>query len=195
MRTILSQNTTDVTSARAYDALKRRFPAWADVARAPRGAVEDAIRVGGLADIKTARIKVGGRRPRARSPRGRPARLLRRAVPCRAAHAGGGQCARRRRARPAAQAILASLAEERGELSLEHLRALPGEEIKAALARYKGVGPKSIACVLLFCLGRAECPVDTHVWHIAKQLGWVGDGASREATYEHLNAVVPDEHK
>jgi hypothetical protein len=27
---------------------------------------------------------------------------------------------------------------------------------------------------MLFCLGRAECPVDTHVWEISKQVrrGW-----------------------
>lgn len=69
------------------------------------------------------------------------------------------------------QAILDSLLVERGQLSLEHLRELPCEDIKAQLGRYKGVGPKSIACVMLFCLGRNECPVDTHVWEISKQVG------------------------
>lgn len=76
------------------------------------------------------------------------------------------------------QAILDSLLVERGQLSLEHLRELPCEDIKAQLGRYKGVGPKSIACVMLFCLGRNECPVDTHVWEISKQVG----PASRHST-------------
>jgi hypothetical protein len=31
-------------------------------------------------------------------------------------------------------------------LSLEHLRTLPSDTIKAQLLRYKGVGPKSVAC-------------------------------------------------
>jgi endonuclease-3 len=53
------------------------------------------------------------------------------------------------RPRPHTQAILDSLLEERGELSLEHLRALPCDDIKAQLGRYKGVGPKSIACAWL----------------------------------------------
>ena len=30
------------------------------------------------------------------------------------------------------------------------------------LARYKGVGTKTISCVLMFCLGREDFPVDTH---------------------------------
>jgi len=44
------------------------------------------------------------------------------------------------------QAILDSLLEEHGELSLEHLRQLPSDDIKQQLGKYKGVGPKSIAC-------------------------------------------------
>jgi len=36
-----------------------------------------------------------------------------------------------------------------------------------------GVGPKTVSCVLMFGLGRAEFPVDTHVWKIALALGWV----------------------
>ena len=36
-------------------------------------------------------------------------------------------------------------------------------EIKEELSRFKGVGPKTVACVLMFCLHRKEFPVDTHV--------------------------------
>lgn len=34
---------------------------------------------------------------------------------------------------------------------------------KAELMRFKGVGPKTVACVLMFTLARAEFPVDAHV--------------------------------
>eukprot|EP00967_Tisochrysis_lutea_P015872 scaffold17878_cov34-Tisochrysis_lutea.AAC.3 len=47
----------------------------------------------------------------------------------------------------------------------------------------------------MFCLRRAEFPVDTHVWKIAIALGWVSSSASRDQTYEHLNAVIPDDIK
>lgn len=69
---------------------------------------------------------------------------------------------------------------------------MPIAAIKQELARFKGVGPKTVACVLMFCLQRAEFPVDTHVWRISRQMGWVPRSADRNATYAHLNARVPD---
>ena len=43
------------------------------------------------------------------------------------------------------------------------VRELDDEAIKAELTRFKGVGAKTVACVLMFCLERPEFPVDTHV--------------------------------
>mmetsp|Transcript_6298 Transcript_6298/g.18067 ORF Transcript_6298/g.18067 Transcript_6298/m.18067 type:complete len:395 (-) Transcript_6298:94-1278(-) len=149
VRTILSQNTTDTTSKRAFLQLKASFPTWDEVLHAPDGAVEDAIRCGGLAEIKVQRIRE----------------------------------------------ILTTVLSERGELSLEYVRELGDAEIKEELSRFKGVGPKTVACVLMFCLRRKEFPVDTHVWRITKSLGWVPPKASREQTYEHLNLRVPDDVK
>lgn len=51
--TILSQHTSDVNRDRAYASLRRQFPTWAGVLRAPRAEVEAAIRVGGLARTKS----------------------------------------------------------------------------------------------------------------------------------------------
>ena len=55
--------------------------------------------------------------------------------------------------------------------------------------------PKTVACVMMFTMGRAEFPVDTYVLHIAKKLGWLPADASREQAYEHLNRRVPNECK
>ena len=54
--TILSQNTSDVNSQRAYRRLRRLFPRWADVAAAAPREIEAAIHCGGLARVKAARI-------------------------------------------------------------------------------------------------------------------------------------------
>jgi endonuclease III len=62
--TILSQNTSDTNSGRAFESLRRRFPTWEAVARAPRRAVESAIRAGGLARIKSRVIQETLRRIR-----------------------------------------------------------------------------------------------------------------------------------
>lgn len=55
--TILSQNTADINSGRAYDALRARFPTWEEVLEADTQAVADAIRMGGLSQIKAPRIQ------------------------------------------------------------------------------------------------------------------------------------------
>ncbi|EWM29049.1 DNA glycosylase [Nannochloropsis gaditana] len=152
VRTILSQNTTDALSKRAFENLKVRYPTYKQVLAAAPGAVEETIKFAGLSDIKVGRIR----------------------------------------------AILETVLEEHpekcpeGEPSLEFLRALPTAGIKEYLSKFKGVGPKTIACVLLFTIGHDDFAVDTHVWHIAKKLGWVPGAASREDAYKHLNNRVPD---
>ena len=78
---------------------------------------------------------------------------------------------------------------------MEYLHQLGDEAVKKELCRFKGVGPKTAACVLMFCLNRPEFPVDTHVWRIAKRLHWVPPSATREQTYDHLNLRIPDEIK
>jgi len=55
--TILSQNTSDINSGRAYKALRAAFPSWEDVRDAPVEAVAAAIRPGGLANIKAHRLQ------------------------------------------------------------------------------------------------------------------------------------------
>jgi endonuclease-3 len=54
--TILSQNTSDLNSGRAYEALRAAFPTWDALAAATASDVEDAIRPGGLAKVKAPRI-------------------------------------------------------------------------------------------------------------------------------------------
>jgi endonuclease-3 len=56
VQTVLSQNTSDLNSGRAFRSLKAAFPSWDAVARARPAAVEEAIRPGGLARTKSRRI-------------------------------------------------------------------------------------------------------------------------------------------
>src|SRR5437016_8680287 len=55
--TILSQHTSDSNSERAYQQLITTFPTWEEVRDAPTNEVANAIRSGGLANIKAPRIK------------------------------------------------------------------------------------------------------------------------------------------
>jgi len=54
--TVLSQNTSDVNSFRAYQSLRARFPTWEALARARPSEVAAAIRSGGLSNVKAPRL-------------------------------------------------------------------------------------------------------------------------------------------
>jgi endonuclease-3 len=55
--TILSQNTADTNSGRAFTQLLRRFPGWDAIVEAPVEDVVEAIALGGLAQQKAPRIQ------------------------------------------------------------------------------------------------------------------------------------------
>jgi endonuclease III len=62
VQTFLSQNTSDLNSGRAFEALKARYPTWAEVMHALVLELADTIRSGGLADQKAPRIQAALRR-------------------------------------------------------------------------------------------------------------------------------------
>jgi len=55
--TILSQNTNDLNSHRAFENLKKKFPSYELLMKANEKDIEEAIKVGGLAKQKAKRIK------------------------------------------------------------------------------------------------------------------------------------------
>ncbi len=55
--TLLSQNTSDRNSGRAFIRLRERYPTWEQVLAADVKDVEDAIAIGGLAPTKAPRLK------------------------------------------------------------------------------------------------------------------------------------------
>lgn len=55
--TILSQNTSDINSARAFDRLRASYPTWDSVLAAPTDELVEVIRPGGLANVKAPRLQ------------------------------------------------------------------------------------------------------------------------------------------
>jgi len=143
--TILSQNTSDVNSHRAYQNLVMRFPTWHKVLAARLSSIERAIRCGGLAPTKARRIK----------------------------------------------SALAWVKKEHGELSLSHLRAMSVGDAIQHLGHLPGVGLKTVTVVMLFGCDADICPVDTHVHRLAKRIGLVAPTATRDATFEALQGLIP----
>lgn len=91
--------------------------------------------------------------------------------------------------------ILNQVYDRYGVYSLDHLHGVSNDEAMHEMLSFKGVGPKTASCVLLFSLQRESFAVDTHVWRITGLLGWRPVNAGRDETFRHLDARIPDEDK
>jgi endonuclease-3 len=92
---------------------------------------------------------------------------------------------------PRIQQVLRQITEERGALNLDFLKDLPVDEARAWLTRFKGVGPKTAAIVLLFSLGRPAFPVDTHVHRVTGRLGLRPEVMSADDCHPYFEGLLP----
>jgi endonuclease III len=143
--TLLSQNTNDRNSHRAWRNLRKRFPRWEQALAAPEADIAKVIAVGGMKNQKASRMKN----------------------------------------------ILKRIQSDRRTLSLKFLRYYTNDEAFEYLLSLKGIGNKTVACVLLFSLRREVFPVDTHVHRLCNRLGLVKT-KTPDATFEAMQALVPN---
>ncbi len=94
---------------------------------------------------------------------------------------------------PRIQAVLRNITAEIGSLDLEFLRQLPRDQARDWLLKFKGVGPKTAAIVLLFSLGIPAFPVDTHIYRVTGRVGLRSAELTVEQTHPFLEALFPPE--
>ena len=87
--------------------------------------------------------------------------------------------------------VLEKLQTDRSALSLEFLRELPDVQVRGFLESLPGVGAKTASCVLMFDLGRAAMPVDTHLHRIAKRLEFVAANSSAPEAEAWFDTHLP----
>jgi endonuclease-3 len=90
---------------------------------------------------------------------------------------------------PRIQKVLQEITSERGSLDLSFLNELPLEEARAWLMKFKGVGPKTAAIVLLFSLDRLAFPVDTHIYRVTGRIGLRPEKMTVEDAHIHLEKL------
>src|SRR6266566_8463632 len=93
------------------------------------------------------------------------------------------------------QQILAAIEEREGSLDLSRLHDCDDEAVESYLRGLPGVGPKTAACVLLFSMGRAAFPIDTHVHRIATRLGWIPANTTADKAHRLLAPRVPPDFR
>ena len=94
---------------------------------------------------------------------------------------------------PRIQKVLRQISDERGELDIEFLKEMPLDEAHGWLTRFKGVGPKTAALVLLFSLGMSSFPVDTHIYRVTGRIGLRPVKMTVEQAHPYLEEIFPPE--
>lgn len=94
---------------------------------------------------------------------------------------------------PRIQSVLQAIYEDRGATNLDFLEDLPTEAAREYLLGFHGVGPKTMACVLMFSLGRPVLPVDTHVFRVSHRLGLIEKKIGEAKAHKALEDLLEPE--
>ncbi|RYP71155.1 hypothetical protein DL769_004743 [Monosporascus sp. CRB-8-3] len=199
LRTLLSGATTFDNADKMIKGLVEKFGIlpegigkgsidWNKVRLSPLEEVVDAIRVGGLGNNKAKSIKAILDMVHQETIERRDAYLEERKTGVAAAVIGAS-------VKTKGQKDLEIEKVEKNILSLDHIRDLSVDEAMKEFTKYPGVGVKTSACVILFCLQRPCFAVDTHVDKFSRWLRWVPEKATVDDIFSHLEVRCPDHLK
>ena len=87
--------------------------------------------------------------------------------------------------------LLRQVKDRHGSFDLSFLRSVPASEAVEYLASFRGVGPKTAACTLLFACGLDLFPLDTHIFRILRRVGLIPARCSDRFAHDVMNRVVP----
>ena len=199
LRTLLSGATTFDNADKMIKGLVQKFGIleegigkgsidWNKARLSPVEDVTNAIRVGGLGNNKAKHIKAILDMVYQEMVERRDAYMEERKTGIKATVIGAS-------AKTDGQKDLEILKTEKSILSLDHIRDLSVNEAMKEFVKYPGVGVKTSACVILFCLQRPCFAVDTHVDKFSRWLRWVPQKATVDDVFSHLEVRCPDHLK
>jgi endonuclease III len=87
--------------------------------------------------------------------------------------------------------LLGQIKEKHGALDLDFLNDLPDEEAVRYLSQFRGIGPKTVACTLLFACRKEVFPLDTHIFRILRRVGFIPQKCTDARAHEIMNRIVP----
>ncbi|KAM5346867.1 hypothetical protein ACJ41O_009872 [Fusarium nematophilum] len=199
VRTRLSANTSNRNSSAAFRGLVSTFGTvdegigkgsvdWNRVRTAPLGTIIEAIKTGGLAQIKGKDIKAILEMVHEENGMRREA-FVQEKMSGRAARIIGAE------GKTQGQKDLEILKTEQDILSLDHIHGMHPDEAMKTLTKFPGIGVKTASCVILFCLQQPSFAVDTHVHRLTGWLKWMPPKATRDQTFSHLEVRIPNHLK
>ncbi len=87
--------------------------------------------------------------------------------------------------------LLQQLKAQHGTLDLSFLHDMPAADASTYLAQFRGVGPKTAACTLLFACRKNVFPLDTHIFRVLRRVGLIPPRCSDRRAHEIMDARVP----
>lgn len=88
--------------------------------------------------------------------------------------------------------IFRQIKEKHGKLSLDFVEKMSDEEAQKYLQSFRGIGPKTAACTLLFASHKEVFPLDTHIFRIFKRMGILPEKVTDKKAHLLLDELVPE---
>jgi endonuclease-3 len=89
------------------------------------------------------------------------------------------------------KSVLRQIKDEHGTLDLNFLHDLAPEAAVDYLSQFRGIGPKTVACTLLFACRKDVFPLDTHIFRILRRVGLIPQKCTDKRARAIMDAVVP----
>lgn len=87
--------------------------------------------------------------------------------------------------------ILRQIKSEHGTLDLSFLHDFDEARAVSYLQQFRGIGPKTIACTLLFACRKEVFPLDTHIFRVLRRVGLIPQKCTDRRAHEIMNRLVP----
>ncbi|HLM59308.1 MAG TPA: hypothetical protein VK308_00760 [Pyrinomonadaceae bacterium] len=87
--------------------------------------------------------------------------------------------------------LLRQLSEKHGSLALKFIEKMPDETARDYLLTFRGIGPKTVACTLLFACHKEVFPLDTHIFRVFKRMGILPEKITDAKAHRLLDELVP----
>ncbi|MCJ1310309.1 hypothetical protein MMC25_003971 [Agyrium rufum] len=194
LRTLLSAHTTNANAGRAVQGIVAKYGTlkeghgkggidWNAVRQGTREELEDAIKHGGLAKMKSKNILKIINMVHEEN-QARRAEMAAKKADSSASDEDDIE-----------HKAAASMLSDPNVLTLDYMHAMPASAAFYKFITFPGIGVKTASCTLLFCMQRPSFAVDTHVYRLCQYLGWVPMDATRDTTFAHCDVRIPDNLK
>jgi len=87
--------------------------------------------------------------------------------------------------------LLEQISEKQKTLSLKFIEKMPDEVGREYLLQFRGIGPKTVACTLLFACHKEVFPIDTHIFRVLRRMGILPEKITDIKAHRLLDELAP----